>query len=83
MVILDDDESLQSGLPSEYGVDDFPVGIQDRDINDDGSLQYIGFMPERMVGKHGKTFLVNGAVSPVLKAQKSLLRLRLLNGSKA
>ncbi len=83
LLIIDDEESMQSGLPSEYGVDDIPVVIQDRDINSDGSLKYIGFMPERMVGKHGKTLLVNGAVSPVLKAQKSLLRLRLLNASNA
>ena len=30
LFIIDDDESLKSGLPNEYGVDDIPVVIQDR-----------------------------------------------------
>lgn len=83
MFIIDDDESLQKGLPTEYGVDDVPLILQDRDINSDGSLNYINFMPERMTGKHGKTLLVNGGVSASLKAQKTLLRFRLLNASNA
>ncbi len=83
MLIIDDDESLQAGLPVEYGVDDVPVIIQDRDFSSDGQLQYLRMMPDRMMGKHGATLLVNGALSPVFKAQKSLLRLRLLNASNA
>lgn len=83
IMIIDDDESAQSGLPDDYGIDDIPVIIQDRDFSSDGQFSYINFMPERMIGKHGKTILVNGAVSPVLKAQKTFLRLRLLNASNA
>ena len=83
LMIIDDDESAQSGLPDDYGIDDIPVIIQDRDFSPDGQFSYINFMPERMIGKHGKTILVNGAVSPVLKAQKTLLRLRLVNASNA
>ena len=82
-LLIIDDESQQLPLPREYGVDDIPVIIQDRDLADDGSLQYLRFMPERMVGKHGHTLLVNGAVSPVFKAKKSPLRLRLVNASNA
>ena len=33
MFIIDDDESKNLGLPSDYGVDDFPVIIQDKDFN--------------------------------------------------
>jgi Putative multicopper oxidases len=33
MFIIDDDESKKLNLPSEYGVDDFPVIIQDKDFN--------------------------------------------------
>ena len=83
MLIIDDDESLQSGLPSEYGVDDVPVILQDRDFSSEGQFQYLRMMPERMMGKHGDTMLINGAISPVFKAQKPLLRLRLLNASNA
>ena len=83
LLIIDDEESLQLGLPTEYGVDDIPVIIQDRDFASDGSFNYLSFMSERMIGKHGKALLVNGALSPVFKAQKTLLRLRLVNASNA
>lgn len=83
MLIVDDEESQQSGLPGDYGVDDIPVIMQDRDFSRDGQLQYLRMMPERMMGKHGNTLLVNGAISPVFHAKKPLLRLRLLNASNA
>jgi bilirubin oxidase len=83
MLLIDDDESAESGLPADYGIDDIPLIIQDRDFSNNGEFRYVGFMPEQMVGKHGKTLLVNGGISPVLKARKSLLRLRLLNASNA
>jgi bilirubin oxidase len=40
-------------------------------------------MPERIMGMLGDIILVNGVVTPRLVAQKTLLRLRLLNGSNA
>jgi bilirubin oxidase len=83
MFIIDDKESQKLGLPNEYGVDDVPVIIQDRDFNSDGSFRYMRGMRDRMMGKRGNTILVNGVVTPILKAQRSLLRLRLLNGSNA
>lgn len=83
MLLIDDDESAESGLPSDYGIDDIPLIIQDRDFSDSGEFRYIGFMPEQMVGKHGKTLLVNGGISPVFNAEKTLLRIRLLNASNA
>ncbi len=83
MFIIDDDKSKALDLPSEYGVDDFPVIIQDKDFNGDGSFKYFSDFRDRLMGKRGETILVNGVVSPVLKASKSLIRLRLLNGSNA
>ncbi len=83
MFIVDDDESKKLGLPSDYGVDDFPVIIQDKDFNQDGSFQYLADFREKLMGKRGETILVNGVIHPVLKATKSLIRLRLLNGSNA
>ena len=85
MFIVDDDESKLLGLPSEYGIDDFPVIIQDKEINKDGSFEYIGrFDVEAgMMGKMGETILVNGVTNSLLSAQKSLIRLRILNGSNA
>ena len=83
LFIIGDDESKKLNLPSEYGVDDLPVIIQDRDFKRNGSFAYLGSMMDSMRGMKGNTVLVNGVVNPVLKAKKSLLRLRLLNGSNA
>lgn len=83
LFIIDDDESLKSGLPNEYGVDDIPVVIQDREFYQDGSFSYINSMHDKMMGKRGNVILVNGVMRPVLKTDKSLLRLRILNGSNA
>jgi bilirubin oxidase len=83
MLIIDDKPASVLNLPSEYGVDDLPIIIQDKDFNADGSLRYISHMRDRMRGKKGATVLVNGVINPVFRAQKSLLRLRLLNGSNA
>jgi len=83
MFILDDEASLNSDLPQNYGVDDIPCTIQDRRFNRDGSLAYNTSMPDHMMGMQGSTMLVNGVVDPVLYAKSTLLRLRLHNGSNA
>jgi len=83
MFIVDDEISLKTGLPIDYGVDDIPLVLQDRRFNRDGSLRYLGSMQDRMRGMLGNIMLVNGVVTPTLKAERSLIRLRLLNGSNA
>lgn len=83
LFIVDDEHGDSLALPSSYGSDDFPVILQDRDFNADGSFRYVDFMPEIMHGKHGNTVLVNGVVQPRLSVDSQLIRLRLLNGSNA
>lgn len=83
LFIIDDDQGRDSELPGDYGVDDIPVVIQDRRFNVDGSFNYIKSMPDRMHGIHGSHILVNGVLTPTLKAVRSRLRLRVLNGSNA
>jgi len=83
MFIVDDEASMQSDLPQQYGVDDIPCTIQDRRFNQDGTLSYLGSMPDRMMGMRGSVVLVNGVVTPTLQAKSTLLRLRLHNGSNA
>ncbi len=83
LFIVDDESAKTLTLPMEYGVDDIPVIIQDKDFKKNGAFAYIRSMPDRMMGKKGQTVLVNGVINPVLRAKKSLLRLRLLNGSNA
>ncbi len=83
LFIVDDDTSRNLGLPLDYGVDDFPVIIQDKDFNQDGSFKYLSDFREKLMGMKGETVLVNGVINPVLKTTKSLIRLRILNGSNA
>ena len=83
MFIIDDEGSNKLGLPTRYGVDDIPCTIQDRRFDRQGRFSYMSNMPDHMMGMMGSTVLVNGVVTPTLKAQSTLLRLRLHNGSNA
>ncbi|GLH73077.1 multicopper oxidase [Geothrix limicola] len=80
LILLEDDVSDALPLPKAYGVDDFPLVVQDRRLKADGSLAYM----ESMGGKDfmmGERILVNGVENPYLDLPAGLVRLRLLNGS--
>ncbi len=79
MFLVDDDASDALGLPDEYGVDDVPLVVQDK-VLDNGELgQGVGvFNP---VGTLGDTLVVNGVVAPYLDVATEHVRLRLLNAS--
>ncbi len=83
MIIIDDDESRQLGLPSDYGVDDIPLIVQDRRFNADGSFAYVSSQMDIMTGMFGDTILVNGTVAPVFAPSTSKVRFRLLNAANA
>lgn len=83
MLIVDDAVSQDLELPSEYGVDDIPLIIQDRRFNADGSFQYISNHRDIMMGMHGDQILVNGTLNPVFVPTTRKVRFRLLNGSNA
>jgi FtsP/CotA-like multicopper oxidase with cupredoxin domain len=86
-MFLVDDPAAQAGwagagLPSEYGVDDVPVMVQDVALDGDGRLTD----PRNLVapaGPLGDTLLVNGTVGPYLDVTTERVRLRLLNASAA
>lgn len=50
---IDDKDSLSIGLPTEYGVDDIPLVLQDRAFNQDGTLRYVDNRHGRMMGMKG------------------------------
>ena len=79
MVIVRDELEAALPLPRDYGVDDFPVLVQDADPAA-GPLTRgeAGF-----IGGLGSTLLVNGAVGPYLDVTTDVVRLRLLNASPA
>ena len=83
LILVEDAESAMLGLPSEYGVDDIPLVIQDRRFRPDGRFDYLSSMPDRMMGFRGDVMLINGTTSPVLDLRRRRTRLRLLNGSNA
>ncbi len=80
---IDDDQADSLDLPSEYGVDDIPLVLQDRSFNRDGSFSYMGSMRDRMMGMHGDVMLVNGVPFPSLEVSHKRMRFRILNGSNA
>jgi len=87
MFLVDDDAGPQ--LPDEYGVDDIPLILQDKNFHDDGSLdtRHATFTQQIAgagnVGILGDTVLVNGTYNPHLEVRHSLVRLRILNASNA
>lgn len=81
LFLIEDEESSALRLPSEYGVDDIPLVIQDRRFNPDGSFEYMSTMGDAEVGYQGDVILVNGTVDPYLALRRQRTRLRILNGS--
>ncbi|MCP5329418.1 MAG: multicopper oxidase domain-containing protein [Pseudomonadales bacterium] len=83
MLIVDDEHSDTLGLPTEYGIDDIPLVIQDRIFDRDGQFVYPERMQDHMVGVRGNTLLINGTLNPSFRASRPLTRLRILNGANA
>jgi blue copper oxidase len=81
LFLIEDDETKALSLPSEYGLDDIPIIIQDRRFNDDGSFDYLSSMRDTMMGYKGDVILINGTVNPYLALSRRRTRLRLLNAS--
>lgn len=81
MFIIDDDASLASGLPNDYGVDDVPLILQDRFLDADGRM--IRGDDDEPLGVIGHTLLANGVSGTHFIVTTALIRLRLLNGSSA
>ncbi|KJL48367.1 Multicopper oxidase mco [Microbacterium hydrocarbonoxydans] len=81
LFILDDDASLSAALPQDYGVDDLPLIVQDKQFDDDGRLVLRDDGSEP--GSLGDTIMVNGTVGAYQEVTTERVRLRLLNGSTA
>ena len=82
LLIADDDSQRALGLPSEYGVDDLPLVLQDRQFENGRMVLPTGMMIA-MQGRRGDTFLVNGTPNAVARVPARLIRLRFVNGSNA
>ncbi|HEY4599933.1 MAG TPA: multicopper oxidase domain-containing protein [Cerasibacillus sp.] len=83
LLLIEDEVSDKLPIPKDYGRNDFPLVIQDRQLNQNGKLIYDLNMMDVMHGKHGDTPLVNGANDALLEVPRGKVRLRFLNGSNA
>ncbi|EFE07600.1 multicopper oxidase CueO [Citrobacter youngae] len=83
LVLIEDDEIGKLQLPKQWGIDDVPVIIQDKQFSADGQINYQLDMMTAAVGWFGDTLLTNGAIYPQHAAPRGWLRLRLLNGCNA
>lgn len=82
MIFIRDAASAALNLPHTYGVDEFPIVVQDRNFNADGSFREYPAQQDRDLHK-GNFFLINGTLAGNLDAPAQLVRLHLLNGSNA
>ena len=83
LIYIEDGSSKDLGLPTRYGIDDFPLIIQDRFFTADGDMIYDSSPMAILHGSRGNTIIVNGMYSPVAEVPKGVVRLRLLNGANA
>lgn len=81
LFLIEDEQSKSLRLPSDYGIDDIPLVIQDRRFDADGSFDYDLTMHDVMMGYKGNVILVNGTANPHVVLRRQRTRLRILNGS--
>lgn len=80
LLYIDDANSEALQLPKQYGVNDFPIILQDRTFVD-GKIDYE--QSANTMSTLGDTIMINGVIEPKLTAPREKVRLRILNGSNA
>ena len=81
LFIIDDEYSKNQNIPRDYGINDFPVILQEKRLNSKGQFSYRPGMHDIMTGYTGNIMLVNGVLQPELKINQGTYRFRILNGS--
>ncbi len=78
-VVVTDDNEAKLPIPKSYGVDEFPIILQDRSFHEDNQLDY-----ERdydPMGVFGNVPMINGVVRPYVDVTTQKVRLLFLGGS--
>jgi len=78
LIFIEDEVSDKLNIPHDYGVNDIPLIVQDRNFNSDGSFDYQVSMMDPVPGN---VMLVNGTISPYLNVKEGIVRFRILNAS--
>lgn len=81
LIYINDKQSKKIALPKDYGVDDFPLVVQDRTFDSAGQFNYQ--KDYNVDGTQGENILVNGTLNPYIDVSTRFIRLRLLDGSNA
>ena len=79
----EDEHRLRHALGLQLGINEIPLLIQDKRFDERNELLYIPDESEWFMGYLGDRILVNATLKPRLPVQRSIYRLRLLNGSNA
>ena len=80
-ILLEDEATDALGLPSDHGVDDLVLILQDKRFDAEGRATYEPGMMEIMHGYVGSNVLANGQLAPVADVPTGLVRLRLVNAA--
>ncbi|WP_127959219.1 multicopper oxidase CueO [Serratia microhaemolytica] len=83
LLLLEDEQSQKLTLPTDWGIDDFPVILQDKRLGKTGQIEYQLDIMSAAVGWFGDRMFTNGALYPQQVTPRGWLRLRLLNGCNA
>lgn len=81
MIIVEDDNPSTQNLPANYGVNDIPVVLQDKEFDDNGELVFEVDADED--GDNNDAITVNGTLDPYAVTASGPVRLRLVNASQA
>ena len=81
LIYIEDENSDALDLPKDYGVNDFPLIVQDRFFDENNQFNYQDI--RNINGTQGDTLLVNGTINPYIEVKNERIRLRFVNGSNA
>jgi FtsP/CotA-like multicopper oxidase with cupredoxin domain len=85
LFIINDNNSDSLIIPKDYGVDDIPLIVQDREFDENGQFVFDREREDGLgpTGMLGDKILVNGTYAPYADVPAKQIRLRVLNASNA
>lgn len=81
ILVKDATAPIESQLPNDYGLNDFPIIIQEKGFVVDSVTNTATAVKAGEQPGNGKQTLVNGVVGGFLRVPPEMVRLRILNGS--
>jgi blue copper oxidase len=83
VLIVDDGNDVDRGLPATLGIDDLVLVIQDKRLDASGMALYRPGEADLMHGFLGDAVMVNGRLGAHFPVPRGIVRLRLVNGANA